>query len=33
VHAGPYGAFASRSELVRGAGRAQLADFALEPLT
>ena len=33
VHAGPYGAFASRSELLRRDGRAQLADFALEPLT
>jgi 2',3'-cyclic-nucleotide 2'-phosphodiesterase (5'-nucleotidase family) len=34
VHAGPYGRFASRSELVKDArGRAQLADFALEPLT
>lgn len=33
VHAGPYGAFASRTELVKnGAGRATIADFALEPL-
>ncbi len=33
VHAGPYGAFASRSELVRDAtGRARITDFALEPL-
>ena len=33
VHAGPYGRYASRSELTRGAnGRARLADFALEPL-
>lgn len=33
VHAGPYGAFASRTELVRDAGRARIAGFALEPLT
>jgi 2',3'-cyclic-nucleotide 2'-phosphodiesterase (5'-nucleotidase family) len=34
VHAGPYGAFASRTELVKDpAGRARIADFALEPLT
>jgi 2',3'-cyclic-nucleotide 2'-phosphodiesterase (5'-nucleotidase family) len=34
VHAGPYGAFASRTELVKdGSGRARIADFALEPLT
>jgi 2',3'-cyclic-nucleotide 2'-phosphodiesterase (5'-nucleotidase family) len=33
VHAGPYGRFASRTELVKDArGRAQIADFALEPL-
>ncbi|HEX3549760.1 MAG TPA: hypothetical protein VHT53_05260 [Candidatus Elarobacter sp.] len=33
VHAGPYGAFASRTELVKDAsGRAHIADFALEPL-
>ncbi len=33
VHAGPYGAFASRTELVKDAdGRARVADFALEPL-
>ena len=33
VHAGPYGAFASRTELVRDGGRARIAAFALEPLT
>ena len=33
VHAGPYGAFASRTELVRDGGRARIADFALVPLT
>jgi len=34
VHAGPYGRFASRTELVKDAsGRAKIADFALEPLT
>ncbi|HEX3467071.1 MAG TPA: metallophosphoesterase [Candidatus Elarobacter sp.] len=34
VHAGPYGAFASRTELVKDAtGRARIAGFALEPLT
>ena len=34
VHAGPYGRYASRSELSKDAGgRARLADFALEPLT
>jgi 2',3'-cyclic-nucleotide 2'-phosphodiesterase (5'-nucleotidase family) len=33
VHAGPYGGFASRSELVRENGRARLTDFALESLT
>ena len=32
VHAGPYGAFASRTELVRDGGRARIVDFALEPL-
>jgi len=33
VHAGPYGAFASRTELTKdGAGRARIAGFALEPL-
>jgi 2',3'-cyclic-nucleotide 2'-phosphodiesterase (5'-nucleotidase family) len=33
VHAGPYGAYASRTELVKdAAGRAMIADFALEPL-
>jgi 2',3'-cyclic-nucleotide 2'-phosphodiesterase (5'-nucleotidase family) len=33
VHAGPYGAFASRTELTRTGDRARIADFALEPLT
>jgi 2',3'-cyclic-nucleotide 2'-phosphodiesterase (5'-nucleotidase family) len=33
VHAGPYGAFASRTELVRTAGRARIESFALVPLT
>jgi 5'-nucleotidase len=34
VHAGPYGTYASRTELAKdGAGRARIADFALEPLT
>ena len=34
VHAGPYGAYASRTELVKAAsGRARIADFALERLT
>ncbi len=34
VHAGPYGAFASRTELAKdGTGRAHITDFALEPLT
>jgi len=34
VHAGPYGAFASRTELAKdAAGRARITDFALEPLT
>ncbi len=33
VHAGPYGAFASRTELVKDAdGRARISAFALEPL-
>ena len=33
VHAGPYGAFASRTELARDAtGRAHISGFALEPL-
>jgi len=33
VHAGPYGAYASRTDLVKDAnGRARIADFALEPL-
>ena len=33
VHAGPYGAFASRTELAKdAAGRARITDFALEPL-
>jgi 2',3'-cyclic-nucleotide 2'-phosphodiesterase (5'-nucleotidase family) len=32
VHAGPYGAFASRTDLVRDGERARIADFALEPL-
>jgi 5'-nucleotidase len=33
VHAGPYGAFASRTELRKDSGgRARIADFALEPL-
>ena len=34
VHAGPYGAFASRTELAKDAtGRAKITGFALEPLT
>lgn len=34
VHAGPYGAYASRTELGKdAAGRARIADFALEPLS
>jgi|SRR5579884_376480 len=34
VHAGPYGAFASRTELAKDAsGRARIVEFALEPLT
>jgi 2',3'-cyclic-nucleotide 2'-phosphodiesterase (5'-nucleotidase family) len=32
VHAGPYGAFASRTELVRDGDRARIVDFALVPL-
>jgi 2',3'-cyclic-nucleotide 2'-phosphodiesterase (5'-nucleotidase family) len=32
VHAGPYGAFASRTELVRDGDRARIADFALVSL-
>lgn len=32
VHAGPYGAFVSRTDLVRSAGRTRIVDFALEPL-
>jgi 2',3'-cyclic-nucleotide 2'-phosphodiesterase (5'-nucleotidase family) len=33
VHAGPYGAYASRTELVKDpGGRARIAGFALEPL-
>jgi 2',3'-cyclic-nucleotide 2'-phosphodiesterase (5'-nucleotidase family) len=32
VHAGPYGAFVSRTELVRSDGRARIADFALVSL-
>lgn len=32
VHAGPYGAFASRTELERRDGRARISEFALEPL-
>ncbi|HEV3088924.1 MAG TPA: metallophosphoesterase [Candidatus Elarobacter sp.] len=33
VHAGPYGKYASRTELAKdAAGRARIADFALEPL-
>ena len=33
VHAGPYGAFASRTELARDGRPRAIADFALEPLT
>lgn len=33
VHVGPYGVFASRTELERIDGRARIADFALVPLT
>jgi 2',3'-cyclic-nucleotide 2'-phosphodiesterase (5'-nucleotidase family) len=32
VHAGPYGRFASRTELDRRDGRARIAEFALVPL-
>ena len=32
VHAGPYGAFASRTELVRDGDRARIVDFALVSL-
>jgi 5'-nucleotidase len=33
VHAGPYGAYASRTELAKDdGGRARIVDFALEPL-
>jgi 2',3'-cyclic-nucleotide 2'-phosphodiesterase (5'-nucleotidase family) len=32
VHAGPYGAFASRTDLDVQGGRARMVDFALEPL-
>ena len=32
VHAGPYGRFASRTELTKSGGRATIADFALERL-
>jgi 2',3'-cyclic-nucleotide 2'-phosphodiesterase (5'-nucleotidase family) len=32
VHAGPYGAFVSRTELARDGDRARIADFALVPL-
>jgi len=32
VHAGPYGAFASRTEFVRDGDRSRIVDFALEPL-
>jgi 2',3'-cyclic-nucleotide 2'-phosphodiesterase (5'-nucleotidase family) len=32
VHAGPYGAFASRTELERDGGRARITSFALMPL-
>jgi 2',3'-cyclic-nucleotide 2'-phosphodiesterase (5'-nucleotidase family) len=33
VHAGPYGAYASCTELVRDGDRARIANFALLPLT
>jgi 2',3'-cyclic-nucleotide 2'-phosphodiesterase (5'-nucleotidase family) len=33
VHAGPYGAFASRTELVRDGDRTRIANFSLVPLT
>jgi len=32
VHAGPYGAFASRTDLVMRDGRARIASFALVPI-
>lgn len=32
VHAGPYGAFASQTDLVRAAGRARISTFSLVPL-
>lgn len=32
VHAGPYGAFASRTEFVRDGDRARITEFALVPL-
>jgi 2',3'-cyclic-nucleotide 2'-phosphodiesterase (5'-nucleotidase family) len=32
IHAGPYGHYASRTDLVREGGRARIADFALESL-
>jgi 2',3'-cyclic-nucleotide 2'-phosphodiesterase (5'-nucleotidase family) len=32
VHAGPYGAFVSQTDLVAGPSRARIADFALVPL-
>jgi 5'-nucleotidase len=33
VHVGPYGAYVSRTELVRESGRTRIADFSLVPLT
>ncbi len=33
VHAGPYGTFASQTDLVHGPGRARIAGFSLVPLT
>jgi hypothetical protein len=33
VHAGPYWAYASRTELVRDAERSRIQSFALLPLT
>ncbi len=32
VHAGPYGAFASQTDLVRAGDRARIGAFALVPL-
>jgi 2',3'-cyclic-nucleotide 2'-phosphodiesterase (5'-nucleotidase family) len=32
VHAGPYGAFVSRSDLARSSERTRIVEFALEPL-